>query len=290
MKMAKDKGKAGWDKARKDEGPGEVDLAEMGESAEVSESAETKPEGDRPEGEVPQTARGALEAPSVPLTTQVVSTDDEAAAAGLIASAGIVDEDEWEKVFLDIKSRGNYFDLVRNMYPFHLPDLLSGMQDRKERRYGFFDKESMQIKCDPSKLIYWTPVNAVNHPMLPQRSFDRHGGFCREGMYLCYMPWKMYAARQEIMDEANKLKYDLGDDLVDKKAVTEKGTVEIDHYKPAEGPGGAAVVEEGVIGHRGREGEGIPHDESLEVISEYAGWKIPEGGVNCKVTRRIKNG
>jgi hypothetical protein len=134
----------------------------------------------------------------------VVMTDADAAVHTLISGAGVVDEAEWEKVYLGIKQRGNYFDLVRNMYPFSLPKWCEQEQERKGRKYGWIARENMEVKCDPSKLIYWTPVNRNNHPRLPRPSFNKQGGVCREGHYLCYMPWRMYEARCDIQTELAK--------------------------------------------------------------------------------------
>ena len=181
--------------------------------------------------------------------TQFVGTDEDLLVSGIIAGAGVVDEDEWEKTYLDIKSRGNYFDLIRNMYPFHLPEVCQARFDAKAAKYGWFGKENMEVKCDPSRLIYWTPVNRNNHPEMAKMLFNKHGGIMREGMYLCYMPWKMYEARQEMQSEMSRMKYEELDDL--KTVDTEIGG----HFDPTEGGRrgasrpGDRIVEEGVISH-----------------------------------------
>lgn len=185
-----------------------------------------------------------------------VATEDDVAVAGVIADAKDVDEKEWEKVFLDIKARGNYFDLVRNMYPFQLPGLCQLAQETKQKKYGWIGRENMEIRCDSSRIIYWTPVNKTNHPDLPGTSFNKNGGVCREGMYLCFMPWRMYEARCEIEAEKARLKYEEQEDLYSKEDDFAS------HYKPKPGPGGATVFEEATIEHP---------EESYRESGEYVG-------------------
>jgi hypothetical protein len=184
-----------------------------------------------------------------PSISQFIGTDEDLMVSGIIANAGAVDEEEWEKTFLDIKNRGNYYDLIRNMYPLHLPEACQIRFDTKTAKYGWFGKENMEIKCDPSRLIYWTPVNHNNHPEIPKMMFNKHGGLMREGMYLCYMPWKMYEARQEMQKEMGRLKYEELDDM--KNVDTEIGG----HFDPTEGGRrgasrpGDVIMGEGVISH-----------------------------------------
>jgi len=181
--------------------------------------------------------------------TQFVGTDEDLMVSGIIAGAGTVDEEEWEKTYLDIKSRGNYFDLIQNSYPFHLPKICQNKFEAQVARYGWIAKENMEAKCDPSSLFYWTPVNHNNHPELAKMMFNKHGGIIREGLYLCYRPWRMHTARQEMQNEMSRMKYEELDDM--KSVDSEIGG----HFDPTEGGRrgasrpGDVIVEEGVISH-----------------------------------------
>lgn len=194
------------------------DYVGKAKAEDMREKEETKivaPEG---VGDGAPTPIPAAKVPAQSIVTQkVVGTDEDMLVSGIIAGAGAVDEEEWEKTYLDIKSRGNYFDLIRNMYPLHLPEVCEKMQEAKQKRYGWIGKENMEIKCEPSRIFYWTPVNRSNHPEVPAHLFNKHGGLMREGMYLCYMPWKMYAARCEMQEEANRVKYSDYDELMNRE-------------------------------------------------------------------------
>lgn len=173
--------------------------------------------------------KGVQEMAEETKVVQQFATDEDVEVAGIIADAKDVDEKEWEKVYLDIKKRGNYYDLVKSMNMLQLPKDCERMQEAKQRRYGWIAAENMSAKCDSSSIFYWTPVNKANHSMLPARMFNRQGGVYKEGSYLCYMPWKMYEARQSILEEKNRLKYD------EPKEMFEKATPEVAHFDPTEG-------------------------------------------------------
>ena len=155
-------------------------------------------------------------------------SEEEAALRSMIEEAD-VDVEEWEKVYLGIKEKGNYFDLVRNMYPFKLPEECERAQDRKEKKYGWPSADMMSSRCDASRLIFWTPVNRANHPDLAGHLFNKHGGIFREGHYLCYMPWRMHEARNEIQKEAAEMPT---------RELEERAQVETEvggHFDPTEG-------------------------------------------------------
>ncbi len=170
-------------------------------------------------------AVAAVPSPNSP----IVATEEDVAMAELISETGEFDADEFDKVFLDMKKRGNYFDLIRNMYPLQLPKICEAMYERKERKYAWWGKDSMESRCDPSQMLYYTPVNANNHPMLPAHSFNKNGGLYREGLYLCFMPWRMYEARQEIQGELAKAHAEEGLAIYGKEGET------ADHFDPTEG-------------------------------------------------------
>jgi len=157
-------------------------------------------------------------------------SEEEASLRSIISDAPAVDEEEWEKVYMGIKEKGTYFDLIHNMNVLKLPKDLEDAQNRKEKRYGWIDKNNMDGKCDSSTIgPYWTPVNKVNHPNLTPHMFNKHGGVYREGMYLCYMPWRMKVARDQLQAELAKAPTESQKDKAEK--VNEYGG----HYDPTEG-------------------------------------------------------
>ena len=235
----------------------------MAKNKGVSEYVKESKGDEVPKEEAPKVeAPAGVGEPTKQNIVAAIGTDEDLLVSGIVAGAGDVDEDEWEKTYLEIKSRGNYFDLIRNMYPLHLPEVCERMQEAKVRRYGWIGKENMEVKCEPSKIFYWNPVNHSNHPEIPAHLFNKHGGLMREGMYLCYMPWKMYAARQELMAEANRVKYMDHDEMLNKE--DEFGG----HFDPTEGGTrgagrpGDVIMEEGVISHP---------DDSYTEAGEYEG-------------------
>ena len=197
-------------------------------------------------------------------TPRTVVSEEDVAITKTISSAAAVDEKEWEKVYLDIKSRGNYYDLARRMRVYELPKPCLRAQEKKKRKYAWFEARGgrLEEKCDSSQLFYWTPVNKTNHPTLPKHLFNKNGGIYKAGQYLTYMPWKMYEAYREMLDEISKQRYQELEDMTQKEGETAA------HFDPTEGGTKSAATPGDVV----YEAPEIEHpQESFSESGEYVG-------------------
>lgn len=157
------------------------------------------------------------------------ATEEDHVLSGMISEAGKPDMEEWEKIYIGIEKAGNVFDMARAMFPFTLPTECQKMHDAKQRRYGWISKENMETKCDPSRIFYYTPVNRNNHPSLPNTAFNKHGGVYREGLYLCWMPWKMWDKRSEVQKQLADAPWQSAQDRVSREGDG------VGHFDPTNG-------------------------------------------------------
>jgi hypothetical protein len=158
----------------------------------------------RPKAEVVDTAPVVATNTVVERETTKITTEEDSAMEAIISDATLPDMTEWEKTYVGIREKGNIYDFAQRLYPFNLPDECMKLKKSCTYNYEWHTKEQMEIRCDPSRVFYVTPVNRSNHRMLPDNMFNKNGGIYREGQYLTFMPWRMYQAMNDVKMERAK--------------------------------------------------------------------------------------
>lgn len=178
------------------------------------------------------------------------STEEDETMSSIVSEAQGPDIKRWEEAFLQVENQGNMYDLVHAAgYPFYMPKQCEAEWEGNRKRYGWISKDNMESKCDASKLFFYTPVNRNNHPMLPKTAFNKHGGIYREGLYLCWMPYRMWEKRNEVQTKMANLPWQAQEDRA--KAEGEG----VSHYDPTHGgtrsalSGADQVFQEAEISH-----------------------------------------
>lgn len=130
--------------------------------------------------------------------TEVLSAEDQDIAS-LVSEARPYTQAEMKRILIGLEEQGNLYDIVRNTNDLAWPKEIQELEDKKVARYRWIDSKDDTSRIQLQRENFrWTPINRTNHPDLPRRLFNKHGGIMRANLLACYMPWPMYEAWNKI--------------------------------------------------------------------------------------------